>query len=436
MLTFSPLRELPKKAPYKKGDVLVLFGELFARGYANGLVEQAQKLGMTIIYSTVGRREKDREGDNSLRALTPEELALQSQPFINIPLEAGFDMEPSSQGITPCDQLKELKMSDWPQAKLDFQQIEESKTKGIQRFKKQVRDWAQEVEKHIPPGANVLVAHLMAGGVPRAKICMPAMNRVFKGKGDRYFPSLDFWQSDLGKLCSLNFMEVTALTLQHLIEETSALRAKVQKQNAQMSYVAYGYHGTEVLINNKYEWQSYAPYLQGWAKIQLEKVATHFHDQGVAVSVYNAPEILTNSSGIFQGVELPLYPLLKSLQQEAPTKATALWQNCRELLKDEHSLEEMLSICDQFLNDPYIREQYDISKWPVHSRQKQLEMTLTTSEHIMNMHKNDKNLISPLLSEVVFDSCGYLMLHAGFKPQNPIWWIGHDIVAKTYNLLS
>lgn len=58
MTQLFPLREKPSLSPYKKGDVLVLFGELF-RGYANGLVEEAERRGMTIVRATVGRREKD-----------------------------------------------------------------------------------------------------------------------------------------------------------------------------------------------------------------------------------------------------------------------------------------------------------------------------------------------------------------------------------------
>lgn len=49
MNTYHALRQKPEKAPYQAGDVLVLFGELFSRGYANGLVEEAERLGMKII---------------------------------------------------------------------------------------------------------------------------------------------------------------------------------------------------------------------------------------------------------------------------------------------------------------------------------------------------------------------------------------------------
>ena len=66
-----PLRNVPQSNIFCKGDVFVLFGELFGRGYANGLINEARKAGMTIVGVTVGRRDEN----NALRALTAEELA-------------------------------------------------------------------------------------------------------------------------------------------------------------------------------------------------------------------------------------------------------------------------------------------------------------------------------------------------------------------------
>lgn len=427
-MKINAIRDVPSLASYKKGDFLVLFGELFARGYANGLVEQAEKQGLNIIYSTVGRREKD----GSLRALLAEEIPQVKGHFINVPLEAGFDMEKVGD-ITPCDLLKDLKMTNWHEAKLDFKLIEEAKNNSIDRFQKQVTQWSHEVQKIIPPGANVIFAHLMAGGVPRAKICMPAMNRVFKGQGDRYFSSKEFWDCDLGKLMSLNFKEVTANTLEHLINGTENIRKASQ---AQVSYIAYGYHGTEVMIEDQLMWQSYAPYLQGWAKMDLEKIAEKHFAKNIFVSVYNSPEIMTHSSGIFQGVELPLYELLKSIKQYAPEKSQKVWNTCQSKLKPGMQIKEVLKICDAFLSDPYIKEQYDFALWPHHSRQKQLEMTLTVSNQINEMHTTHKDEINSFLSEIIFSACGYLMLNLGLKPQAPVHWIGHDIVARVYNQLE
>ena len=71
MNTPISLRDIPQHTLFRPGDVFVLFGELFGRGYANGLVNEARKAGMKIVGITVGRRD---EG-NALRPLNDEELA-------------------------------------------------------------------------------------------------------------------------------------------------------------------------------------------------------------------------------------------------------------------------------------------------------------------------------------------------------------------------
>jgi len=128
------MRTLPGPAGYGKGDVFVLFGELFGRGYANGLVDEARKAGMTIIGITMGRRETD----GSLRPLTAEELTESEKvlggKIINIPLEAGFDMQCAASGLSPVDQLKGIKSDGWESAALDWVAIEQSRVSGLGRF--------------------------------------------------------------------------------------------------------------------------------------------------------------------------------------------------------------------------------------------------------------------------------------------------------------
>ena len=63
MTDLTPLRHIPEANVFRKGDVFVLFGELFGRGYVNGLIDQARAAGMTIVGVTVGRR--DDSGANS-----------------------------------------------------------------------------------------------------------------------------------------------------------------------------------------------------------------------------------------------------------------------------------------------------------------------------------------------------------------------------------
>lgn len=429
MQAYQPLRDLRATSGYSKNDVLVIFGEVFARGYVNGLIDEAKKAGMQVIYSTVGRR----DADGSLRPLNSDELAQKDQPLINIPLECGFDLEPSSKGVTPVDQLKGLKLSEWDKGTMDWAQVEESRAKGRDSFRSRVREYLGQLEKHLPKDANILVAHTMAGGVPRAKIMMPAMNRVFKGHGERYASSREFWEGTLGKFSDTSFMDVTANSFADLIELSAPLRDRAEKNGRQVSYVAYGYHGTEILMGKEYKWQSYAPYLQGFAKLELERIAVRAGQKGVQASVYNAPEILTNSSSIFLGVEVALYPLLGALKKECPNSALTKELNttCQELLKPEHSLQEILDLTDAYFRSDLIQKRWsDYPAWPQHNGPEQMELMRTTSERIIDMHKDEKHLLTARLSEVVFRACGKAMLHEAMKPRQNVWWIGHDVVAK------
>lgn len=424
----SPLREIKKTRTQQGSSYLVLFGELFNRGYANGLVEEAEQHGFKIIKSTVGRR----DADQNLRALQDSEKPTDCEAFINIPLEAGFDMEKDSEGLSPVERLKELGLKNWQDFKWPAGSLEQSREKGQARFRNNLKAYVKELEKIVPTEkTHILFAHLMAGGVPRAKIVMPLMNRVFKGTGDRFMPSEDFWNTPIGDLCSLNFDEVTANTLDMLIEETSELRQKIEKAGGHVSYVAYGYHGTEIWIGPELRWQSYSPYLQGWAKVKLEKTAEKWFQKGVKACVYNCPEILTNSSSIFQGVEVPLYSLIRAFQKMYPDhgRTHRLVHEASQLLKQPQMLETIYKMIDDFYQHPEVIATLKFEEWPSHSRKAQLEMLLKISDEIVACHQDEKKLMTALLSEIVFKSCGWGMFHDSFAPEKPVRWIGHDFVA-------
>ncbi len=406
----------------------MLFGELFNRGYANGLVEEAERRGMTIVRTTVGRRDKD----GHLRALNAEEAALVPKPFINIPLEAGFDLEPDDQGVNPVEHLKEVKLSEWESAPISQASIESSREKGRRRFLKNLGPYLKELETYLPPGKNILFAHLMAGGVPRAKIIMPLMNRTLKGSGDRFMSSEIFWKSSLGRLCEQSFFEVTAETFSNLVKESTPLREKLEKAGSRVSYVAYGYHGSEVLIGSDYRWQTYSPYLQGSAKVRLENHSRQFSAQGLKTCVYNCPEILTNSSSIFSGVEVSLYPLLGALGKENPASSPSreIIERCLSLLKPEFNLDGMMKYTNQYMDSDIIRAHCIFEKWPQHNSKDQLEKMLAASDYLLDMHKDPKQVITSILSEVVFEACGKVMLADSPQPEAPVSWINHDVIAQ------
>ena len=432
MQEFKPMRDLPSLAEWTSQDVMVVFGELFQRGYANGIVDQAKSKGMKVIYATVGRRDEQLK----LRPLTASEILEKDSPLINIPLEAGFDLEPCSQnGVTPVDQLKGVKMSEWNQVELDWSAIESSRLSGIECFRQRVANYLEQLEEHIPPEANILFVHTMAGGFPRAKVVMPITNKVFKGYDERYASSEEFWQSDMGKLCALSFREVTAETLYHLLDLTARLRASKKDQGKKVAYVAYGYHGTEVLLNNHYRWQSYSPYLQGWAKLRLEEIAKEAFANNISCSVFNCPEILTNSSSIFLGVEVSLYPLLGALKKEASSQAQTqkVLQECASLLSEGHSLEEIVGYCNDYLTSSTIQQWSNFAAWPQHNGNEQMKLMRESSANLIDMHKDPKDLITYRLSEVVIRACGQLMFQEAWRAREPVWWLGHDVIAKTYN---
>lgn len=425
---FVPLRTLPSPAHFKKGDVLVVFGELFTRGYANGIVDEAERAGLKVIFSTVGRR----NADGTLRALDEDELAPKQQPLINVPLEAGFDMEPANDGTTPVQQLAGVKLGAWQDAKLDFAKIEESRVNGRKRFQTHVREWMKQVEAQIPRGANVIFAHTMAGGVPRAKIMMPVMNWVFKGVGERHLSSKTFWDSDMGRFCAMSFEDVTANTFQDLLDLSASLRAKIESEGGSVRYQAFGYHGTEVTINGEYRWQAYSPYLQGWAKMKLEKMSEDAWAKGLKTTVYNCPEILTNSTGIFVGVEVPLYPFITALRKEAnevPAVSEA-FEKCQAVLKDGVTFNDLQRFTDQTLTSPAIQETSRYDKWPTHNTKAQMETLIGAADHLVSLHKDPKNLITFVLSEEIFRATGYIMFHDAWKLQAPVLWLGHDVLAK------
>jgi hypothetical protein len=431
MTRYNPMRELPATAGYRKGDVIVLCGELFGRGYANGIVEEAKSRGMTVIGTTVGRR----ASDGKLRPLNAAELAeaeaLLGGTVINIPLEAGFDMEQDDEGHSPVEQLKRVKPDSWEDICIDWNGVERSRRNGVTRFTAALQQLSAELEKRVPSGANLLFVHTMAGGMPRARIYMPLFNRVFKGEGERYLSSEHFWNSELGKLCAISFNEVTGETFTHLIDATSSLREGVAARGGCVNYAAYGYHGCAVLINGVYTWQSYNPYLPGWAKMRLEAIATAARQRGIKATVFNCPEIQTNSSTLFLGVEISLYPLLKALEKEGGGPVYhGIAADCRALLTETTTLDVLLASADEYLSSPLMAGFRDFDGWPRHNTPEQAEYMLSRATELLGMNANPREIVCAVLSRAVFTGVGRLMLDASWEASAPVIWLNHDIIAR------
>jgi len=436
MTELTSLRQIPQDNLFRKGDVFVLFGELFGRGYVNGLIDEARKAGMTIVGITVGRRDEN----NALRALNDEELAEAQAKLggriINVPLMAGFDLDAPEGEQNPTEMLSGLTLKSWQEDKLDWEKVERCREAGVRRFTESTKRAMAEIDALIPDGSNVFFAHTMAGGIPKIKAFLAIANRIYKGRGERFMSSRALLDSDLGKLILMNFDEVTANTLQHLIDGSAAIRERVTSRGGQVRYSAYGYHGTEILIGGKYQWQTYTNYTQGYAKMRLENVARAAWEKGVSATVFNCPEIRTNSSDIFVGVELSLFPLLTALKKEGGGAwVDQQWDICQELLADGVQLQSILDMIESYNADPTSASFRNFAGWPMDNTPELAEVMIGTSEDITKLHKDRKALITDHLSSLVLESTGPLMFHSVSTPIAPVLWLNHDIIARQLNAL-
>jgi hypothetical protein len=426
-----PMTALPENTVFEKGDVFVLFGELFGRGYATGLIEAAKAADMDVIGITVGRR--DEQG--GLRALTAEELieaeANLGGRIINVPLMAGFDMDAPAGGATPTDMLADMTLDNWQEFALDWAAVERCREVGTARFTEALTQVMAQLETMIPAGRNVFFAHTMAGGIPRAKAFLAIANRIYKGRGARHLSSQALLESDLGKLILQNFDEVTANSFGHLLSHSAALRERIEGEGGQVRYSAYGYHGTRVLIEGEYRWQTYTSYTQGYAKMRLEGYASEAWKNGVKATVFNCPEIRTNSSDVFAGIELSLLPLLEAFRKEGGGAwVDHLWKECQGMLKEGVALEDLLQTVQDYQCDPAMQPFYDFEAWPMANSADQVEKTVGTSQDIVALHKNRKELVSDVLSHHVVDATGQLIFGGASQPEGPVLWLDHDLVAR------
>ena len=436
MTELTPLRHLPQANVFRKGDVFVLFGELFGRGYVNGLIDEARAAGMTIVGITVGRRDES----GALRALDAAELAEAEEKLggriINVPLMAGFDMDAPQGEQNPTEMLSGITLKNWQEEKLDWARIERCREAGVRRFTESAANVMAQIDVLVPQGANVFFAHTMAGGIPRIKAFLAIANRIYKGRGERFMSSRALLDSDLGKLILMNFDEVSANTLKYLIDASEAIRERVTSAGGEVRYTAYGYHGTEILIDGSYQWQTYTNYTQGYAKMRLESIAEAAWAKGVVATVFNCPEIRTNSSDIFVGVELSLFPLLLALKKEGGGAwADKQWRICEELLGEGTSLQSLIDTIERYNMDATSAEFRNFEAWPMDNTPALADVMIGTSEAITNLHKDKKALITDHLSSLVLEGAGPLMFHGASEKIAPVLWLSHDVIARQLNEL-
>ena len=130
---------------------------------------------------------------------------------------------------------------------------------------------------------------------------------------------------------------------------------------------------------------------------------------------------------------MALYNLLPALQKEQANspKVQELFKKCQSLLKPEFKIETIFKRLNDYFNSDLIRNRYsNYEAWPQHNGPEQMKQMSEMSSEILAMHVDTKHLMTAELSEIIFRGCGHVMFEESFKPRQPVWWIGHDILAK------
>jgi hypothetical protein len=170
--------------------------------------------------------------------------------------------------------------------------------------------------------------------------------------------------------------------------------------------------------------------------MRLESVAEAAWAQGISATVFNCPEIRTNSSDIFVGVELSLFPLLQALKKEGGGAwVDQQWAICQALLEDGVSLESLLATIEEYNQNPTSATFRNFDAWPMDNTPELADVMIGTSDDITKLHKDRKALITDHLSSLVLEGAGPLMFHGAAEKIGPVLWLNHDIIARELNAL-
>jgi hypothetical protein len=170
--------------------------------------------------------------------------------------------------------------------------------------------------------------------------------------------------------------------------------------------------------------------------MRLESIAEAAWKQGIPASVFNCPEIRTNSSDIFVGVELSLFPLLSALKQEnGGAWAQQQWDICQGLLNDGVSLQSVLDRLETYLQTGTSTEFRNYDAWPMDNTPELADLMIGIADEITALHKDKKALITDHLSTLVLEGTGPLMFHGAAEKIAPVLWLNHDIIARQLNEL-
>ena len=97
------------------------------------------------------------------------------------------------------------------------------------------------------------------------------------------------------------------------------------------------------------------------------------------------------------------------------------------------TLEDVLQKIADFHGSEVMQPYRDFAAWPMPNSPAQADLQIGTSEAIVNMHKDRGALTTDLLSTLVLEATGALMLRESAAPSGPVLWLNLDIIARQLN---
>jgi hypothetical protein len=99
-------------------------------------------------------------------------------------------------------------------------------------------------------------------------------------------------------------------------------------------------------------------------------------------------------------------------------------------LQEGTTLADLLAEADAYLTDPLITAPLTFAGWPQHSTKEQMELMLATSNRLLGMHRDQKQLVCAELSRLVFRATGRLIVQASWSSQEAAVWLNHNLIAE------